>query len=80
MYEFVVYSRRGCHLCEEMLEMLEPLCRGKARVSVRDVDTNPVWLETYGMHVPVLCIDETELCRYQLDRQRVIDLLATADS
>jgi hypothetical protein len=77
--DFIVYSRRGCHLCEEMLEQLEPLCRGKASISVRDVDTNPEWLEAYGMHVPVLCTDETELCRYQLDRKRVIDLLVTTD-
>jgi thioredoxin reductase (NADPH) len=76
--EFVVYSRRGCHLCEEMLEQLEPLCRGKATVSVRDVDTQQEWTEAYGMHVPVLYLDDNELCRHQLDRQRVIEALAAA--
>ena len=80
MYEFIVYSRRGCHLCEEMLEQLEPLCRGRAAISVRDVDTNPEWLEAYGLLVPVLCLDGKELCRYQLDRQQVVDLLAAEKS
>lgn len=80
MYEFVVYSRRGCHLCEEMLELLEPLCRGKAKISVRDVDSNSEWLEAYGLLVPVLYLNEKELCRYQLDRQQVIDLLASANA
>lgn len=78
MPEFVVYSRRGCHLCEAMLEQLEPLCRGKAKVSVRDVDTQREWAEAYGMHVPVLFLDNNELCRYQLDSQRVIEALAVA--
>jgi glutaredoxin len=80
VYEFVVYSRRGCHLCEEMLELLEPLCRGKAKISVRDVDSNSEWLEAYGLLVPVLYLNEKELCRYQLDRQQVIDLLASANA
>ena len=80
MREFVVYSRRGCHLCEELLEQLEPLCRGKARVTVRDVDTKAEWAAAYGDLVPVLCLDDQELCHYTLDRQRLKSALATIDS
>ena len=76
MREFVVYSRRGCHLCEEMLEQLEPLCRGSAALLVRDVDTSPEWTDAYGLHVPVLMVDGEEICRYQLDRSAVLQLLA----
>jgi hypothetical protein len=75
--EFVVYSRRGCHLCEEMLEQLEPLCRGRGTLLVRDVDTSPEWTDAYGLHVPVLVVDGEEICRYQLDRPAVSQLLAT---
>ena len=75
MREFVVYSRRGCHLCEEMLEQLEPLCRGKATIVVRDVDTRPEWVEQYGLLVPVLTENEQEICRYQLDRARFLEHL-----
>lgn len=76
MREFVVYSRRGCHLCEEMLEVLEPLCRGRASLSVRDVDTRPEWADAYGLYVPVLFVDGIEVSRYQLDRETVVSLLA----
>jgi hypothetical protein len=76
--EFVIYSRRGCHLCEEMLEEIEPLCRGKASLVVRDVDENAEWAERYGIYVPVLYVDETEICRYQLDRSKVIELLGAS--
>jgi len=73
--EFVVYSRRGCHLCEELLEQLEPLCRGRARLIVRDVDEEAALAERYGAYVPVLEADGSEVCRYQLDRPAVLELL-----
>ena len=75
--EFLVYSRRGCHLCEELLEELEPLCRGRATISVRDVDTRDEWVEAYGEAVPVLVTEEREICRYHLDREAVLGLLGT---
>jgi hypothetical protein len=69
--EIIVYSRRGCHLCELLLEELEPMVRGRARIRVRDVDHDPEWRSTYGDRVPVVCHDGQEICHYQLDRQAV---------
>jgi len=73
--EFVVFSRRGCHLCEELLEQLEPLCRGRASLSVKDVDASPEWVAAYGLKVPVLLVDGEEICYYHLDRERVMKIL-----
>ena len=75
MREFVIYSRRGCHLCEEMLEILEPLCRGRASVTVHDVDSRPEWADAFGLYVPVLYVDGREVSRYQLNREAVVALL-----
>jgi thioredoxin reductase (NADPH) len=77
--EFVVFSRRGCHLCEEMLEQLEPLCRNRARVVVEDVDTRPEWQKAYGEYIPVLVTGGREVCRYHLDREAVLNLLKDTD-
>jgi hypothetical protein len=74
--EFVVYSRRGCHLCEELLEELEPLCRGRATIVVRDIDTQADWAEQYGLDIPVLTMNDDEICRHRLDRERVLTALA----
>jgi thioredoxin reductase (NADPH) len=63
----VVYSRRGCHLCEEMIEQIEPLCRGLASLEVADVDLDPPLREAFGLDVPVLMVDEREVCRHRLD-------------
>jgi len=71
--EVIVYSRRGCHLCELLLGELEPLVRGRARISVRDVDDRPEWQATYGERVPVVCCEGDEICQYKLDRVAVLE-------
>ena len=74
--ELIVYSRQACHLCELLLEELEPLVRGRASIIVRDVDTDPVWIALYGERVPVVHCDGDDICQYNLDRQAVLDRIA----
>lgn len=76
MPEVVVYSRRGCHLCEVLIEELAPLLRGRAGLEVRDVDERREWRERYGDSVPVVELDGVTLCRYELDRDAVAKALA----
>ncbi len=70
--EVVIYSRRGCLLCVEMLVEAEPLCRGAAMLVVRDVDTREDWVQQYGNDVPVLTVDNIEVCRHRLDREALV--------
>ena len=77
MQPLIVYSRRGCHLCEVMVEELLALARGRCEIDVRDVDTRDDWREAYGLRVPVLTWDGQELCEFELtdaarDRVKVI--------
>ena len=67
-----VFSRRGCHLCEDLLAELEPLLRGQATVEVVDIDTDPVLVKRYGVSIPVICAGDRELCRHALDRSAVL--------
>ena len=60
-----------------MLEQLEPLCRGRARLTVEDIDTRPEWIDAYSAYVPVLVVDGVEVCHYELDRNAVSELLET---
>lgn len=71
-----VYSRPGCHLCEDFIEELLPLCRGRARLVVEDVDRDPAWREAYGLRIPVLCAGEREVCAVAVDRAAVEAVLA----
>ena len=64
-----LYTRRGCHLCDDMLIELELLGqRQTLHVDVVDVDRDPALQARYGAAVPVLMQAGTELCRGHLNR------------
>lgn len=73
---FTIYSRPGCHLCEEFIEELIPLCRGRARLVVEDVDRDPVLREAYGLRIPVLCAGSREVCATRVNHAAVQAALA----
>ncbi len=70
-----VYSRRGCHLCEHLIEELLPLVRERATVEILDVDTRADWQAEYGGRVPVVLLDGRYLFQYRLDRDAIADAL-----
>ena len=71
MADLVVYTRRGCHLCEDFLEILLEVSQGLHNLDVRDVDRRPEWSDQWGEAVPVLLEGDREICRYHLDRDQV---------
>ncbi len=73
----VVFSRQGCHLCEELIEELLPLIRGRMSLEVRDIDTRDDWRDRYDTRVPVLEYEGRVLAEYRLDREA---LAAVMDS
>jgi hypothetical protein len=79
MVQFDVYSRRGCHLCENLIEDLLAMTGSRAQVLVHDVDTRRDWLERYGQRVPVVESAGTELCEARLDRTAVMAALAAQE-
>lgn len=73
---FDVYSRRGCHLCEVLIEQLADTVSGRAEIRVHDVDTRDDWRLAFGLRVPVVSVDGREICEYTLDHAAVSALLA----
>ncbi|MGH8529078.1 MAG: glutaredoxin family protein [Nevskiales bacterium] len=67
--ELVLYSRLGCHLCEQMQAELAELGAELAfALRVEDVDRNAAWRAAYGNEIPVLTtVDGREICRHVLD-------------
>ncbi len=76
MIDIDVYSRRGCHLCDELIDELLELAHGRARIVVHDVDTRDEWRSVYGSSVPVVECRGKRLCRHVLDRDAVLAALA----
>ena len=76
MTELTLYSRRGCHLCDDMLESLEQMLGGTgADFEVVDVDTNESLRDRYGLKVPVLAAGDEELCYGHLDIAKIENFL-----
>jgi hypothetical protein len=72
-----LYSRAYCHLCEEMLQALEPLREELGfRIAVLDVDADAALEERFGERVPVLAHGARELGCCRLDTANVRAYLA----
>lgn len=71
-----VYSRAGCHLCEQLIEDLLPIVRQRMRVDVVDIDTSPSWQAEYGTRIPVVEYGGRVICQYTLDREAIFKILA----
>jgi glutaredoxin len=56
--DVVMYTRQGCHLCEEAWEVLRQAAR-RYPLDLRqvDVDSDPALVEQYGEQVPVVAVD-----------------------
>ena len=71
--------REGCGLCEEMLAELQSLSRNLPGrlppIELVDVDSDPELARRHGLHVPVLLLDGTVVCRHRLDSDELRRLL-----
>ncbi len=72
----VVY-REGCDLCDEMVLELQALGRTLTLppIDILDVDSDPDLRRRHGLHVPVLLLDGTVVCRHRLDPDELRRLL-----
>ncbi|MDH3645376.1 MAG: glutaredoxin family protein [Gammaproteobacteria bacterium] len=76
-----IYHRPGCHLCDEMLEAVERLCRGHGViVDMVDVDTDPALKAQYGYDIPVLAADGLEICRHRLNSDQLREWLLRVEN
>ena len=65
---FILLTRRGCHLCEDMLDQLEQVCRGwQVGIEMLDISADPVLTERFGTRIPVLQWGGSTICEGRLD-------------
>jgi predicted thioredoxin/glutaredoxin len=72
-----VVHREDCELCEQMIAQLAALGRRAALppIEVVDVDGDPDLRRRHGLHVPVLLLDGTVVCRQRLDAAELLRIL-----
>ena len=63
-----MYSRPGCHLCDDAKAVIEPFSgRYSIELKVTDVDSDAALREAYGYDIPVIMINGTEAFRHRVD-------------
>jgi Glutaredoxin-like domain (DUF836) len=69
---FLLYSRPGCGLCDELLSELATLPAAQGiPIDVVDVDRDPVIRARYGHKIPVLLLAGELVCHGRLDPEEV---------
>jgi thiol-disulfide isomerase/thioredoxin len=68
-HEVVLYTRQGCHLCDEAHAVLEQAGqRWPLQIQTIDVDTDPALAQRYGLEVPVVTVDGVVRFRGRINR------------
>jgi hypothetical protein len=74
---FLLYSRPGCGLCEEMLSELAALPEAQPfGIDVLDVDADHASQSRYGHKIPVLLFAGELVCHGRLDADEVHKAIA----
>ena len=76
-HEVVLYTRKGCHLCEVVKESLEGLTH-RAQFTWRevDIDRDEALRQKYTDEVPVVFIDGRKAFKYSMDEEEFLKTLA----
>ena len=72
-----MYSRPGCHLCEQAAEVIDRVCSdlGEDWVEI-SIDDDPVLREEYGEEIPVTLVDGRRHDIWRVDETRLRAALA----
>lgn len=66
--EVTVYTRPGCHLCDEAKLQIAPLlAEFGARLREVNIDADSELHERYNMDVPVIFLADRKIAKYRVD-------------
>jgi len=67
-----IYSRPGCHLCDDAKEVVERV-RRRFPFSLRviDIETDPELEKAYGQQIPVVFINGNKAFKYHVDEHEL---------
>ncbi len=73
-----LYSRPGCHLCDEMKAVVQRVTRTIAMpIAIHEVDisTDPDLESRYGLEIPVLLVGERKVAKYRVAEEELRRIL-----
>jgi predicted thioredoxin/glutaredoxin len=71
-----VYTRVGCHLCDEAIAVVRAAAEGRAHVELVDIDADPDLHDRYTVRVPVVAVDGVEIAQYQVAPEQIAQALS----
>jgi glutaredoxin len=73
-----IYSRPGCHLCDEMKAVVRRVVHSVAApttIEEIDISTDPELEAQYGVEIPVLLVDGKKAAKYRVTAEELTRLL-----
>jgi hypothetical protein len=71
-----LYSRPGCHLCDDMKAVVQRVVRGlPISMEVVDISTDPELDARYGQEIPVLLVDGRKAAKYRVSEEELRRIL-----
>ena len=69
MIALTLYSRPGCHLCDDMKAVVARVAARSAEITIDEVDISgdPVLEARYGTEIPVLLVDGKKVAKYRIE-------------
>jgi glutaredoxin len=76
--QVVIYSRPGCHLCDEAKQAIEAAqCLGEYTLEEINIESDPDLLRRYQFDIPVITINGVEAFRHRLTSEAFRERLVT---
>ena len=79
MLALTIYSRPGCHLCDEMKALVQRVVRTHSpQIAMGEVDisTDPELENLYGREIPVLVLNGRKIAKYRIGEEELRRALA----
>lgn len=80
MTRLTIYSRPGCHLCDEMKTVVAAVVKGLPGGTITvehiDITSDPILEGLYGEEIPVLLIDGRKAAKYRITESELRRRLA----
>jgi len=66
--EVTLYTRPGCHLCEDAKALIQPLLREfGATLREVNIDNDEILVQRYGLDIPVIFIGPRKAAKHRVD-------------
>ena len=73
MISLTLYSRPGCHLCDDMKAVVERVAGSRPiTIEIVDISADPQLEARYGLEIPVLLVDGKKAAKFRVTEEELL--------